>query len=442
LARRDVFARYGEVFSRANRVNYVPVVAVRGRNAVVWDAEGRRYIDFTSSAAVVSVGYCNERVVKAVTEQVASLNHFTYIYGFSEPALELGERLLKISPVRGAKVSLGLSGSDANECALLLAKAFSGRRYVISYSNGFHGCTLASLSASGVGLAREVRGLVGSWGDVIFIEYPDCYRSNIGEPWRCRDVYVEGFKEVVEEVGEDAAALIAEPIQGDGGVVVPPEGYFAEVKRVLDRYGILLIADEVQTGLGRTGRWFGMEHYGVVPDLITLGKPLGGGLPISAVIGREDVMNSLPPLAYTFTLAGNPVACRAAVAVIDEIEEKDLVRRARALGDLAMRRLREMGEEHGLIGDVRGKGLMIGVDLVRDRESKERAYVEAKKVVWRAYQLGLIVFFVSGNVLRIQPPLTIEEENLSRGLDILEQAIRDVEEGRVGNEALEFVKGW
>jgi len=440
---QEVISKYGRLFSRVNRVNYVPVVAVEGRNAIIRDLSGREFIDFTSSAAVMNVGYCNERVVKAIESQVRRLNHFTFIYGFNVEALELAEKLAKLAPIDSPKILLGLSGSDACEAALVLARAFSKRKYFISYSGSFHGATVGTTSVSGIELSTKVKEKIGEWGSVVFVPYPNCYRSpHPDNPVKCMSHYVEKIKEVLEEVGDNTAALIVEPIQGDGGIIVPPDNYFSEVKKLLDKYGVLLIDDEVQTGMGRTGKWFAIEHYGVKPDLVALGKALGNGLPISATIGREEVTKSLPPLAYGFTLSGNPVACRAALAVIEEIEERDLLERARVLGKRVLARLRKMMEEHELIGDVRGKGLMIGVELVKDRETKERAIKETKKVVWRAYELGLIVFFLSGNVLRIQPPLTVEEEVLDKGLDILEQAIRDAEEGKVGNDALKFVEGW
>lgn len=295
------------------------------------------------------------------------------------------------------------------------------------------------------GLDFEVRSKVGQLSDVHFIPFPNCYRCPFGkEPGKCRMECVSFLKEKFEgEVhAEGTAALIAEAIQGDAGMVVPPENYFKKLKRILDEHGILLVVDEVQSGLGRTGKWFAIEHFGVEPEIITLAKPLGGGLPISAIVGRGEIMDSLPPLGHAFTMSGNPVASAAALAVIEEIEEKELLKRAQILGERAKRRLEKMKKKHELIGDVRGLGLMLGVDLVKDRETKERAYDEAKKVVWRAYELGLIVAFLQGNVLRIEPPLTIEEEVLDEGLDKLEEAIEDVEEGRVPDEVIEKVQGW
>ena len=439
----DVVERYSRIFPRASRVTYAPIVPVRAENARVWDIEGREYIDFLSDAAVQNVGHNNPRVVEAVKRTADRLLHFTFIYGFPVEPLLLAEKLVEIAPMGGVKVSLGLSGSDANDGAIKFARAYTGRRAVLSYLRSYYGSTYGAMSITG--LDFEVRSKVGQLSDVHFIPYPNCYRCPFGkEPGKCRMECLEYLKEKFEgEVHADGVAvLMAEPVQGDAGMVVPPEGYFKRLRRILDEHGILLAVDEVQSGLGRTGRWFAIEHFGIEPDLVTLAKPLGGGLPISAIIGREEIMDSLPPLGHAFTLSGNPVASAAALAVIEEIEERNLLERAERLGKRAKGKLNAMKKRHELIGDVRGFGLMLGVDLVKDRETKERAYDEARKVVWRAYELGLIVAFLQGNVLRIQPPLTIEEELLEEGLERLEEAIEDVEEGNVSDEVLKKVEGW
>ena len=439
----DVVERYSRIFPRASRVTYAPIVPARAENARVWDIEGREYIDFLSDAAVQNVGHNNPRVVEAVKRTADRLLHFTFIYGFPVEPLLLAEKLAEIAPMGGVKVSLGLSGSDANDGAIKFARAYTGRRAVLSYLRSYYGSTYGAMSITG--LDFEVRSKVGQLSDVHFIPYPNCYRCPFGkEPGKCRMECLEYLKEKFEgEVHADGVAvLMAEPVQGDAGMVVPPEGYFKRLKRILDEHGILLAVDEVQSGLGRTGRWFAIEHFGIEPDLVTLAKPLGGGLPISAIIGREEIMDSLPPLGHAFTLSGNPVASAAALAVIEEIEERNLLERAERLGKRAKERLNIMKKRHELIGDVRGLGLMLGVDLVKDRETKERAYDEARKVVWRAYELGLIVAFLQGNVLRIQPPLTIEEELLDEGVERLEEAIEDVEEGKVSDDVLKKVEGW
>ncbi len=441
--KEEVIERYSRIFPKAVRVTYAPLVITKAQNARVWDIEGREYIDFLSDAAVQNVGHNNPRVVEAIKEQVERLIHFTFIYGFPVEPLLLAEKLAEIAPMEGVKVSLGMTGSDANDGAIKFARAYTGRRTVLSYLRSYYGSTYGAMSITG--LDFEVRAKVGQLSDVHFIPYPNCYRCPFKkEPGKCRMECLEYLKEKFEgEVHADGVAvLLAEPIQGDAGMVVPPKDYFRKLKKILDEHSILLAVDEVQSGLGRTGKWFAIEHFGIEPDIVTLAKPLGGGLPISAIIGREEIMESLPPLGHAFTLSGNPVASRAALAVIEEIEEKKLLRRAEKFGKYAKKRLEKMREEHELIGDVRGLGLMLGVDLVKDRESRERAYEEARKIVWRAYELGLVLAFLQGNVLRIQPPLTIEKEVLEEGLNRLEKAIADVEEGKVPDHALSKVQGW
>ncbi|MEM0341270.1 MAG: aminotransferase class III-fold pyridoxal phosphate-dependent enzyme [Desulfurococcus sp.] len=434
---------YHRVFSRSSRTEYVPAVIKEAYNSVVIDVYGRKYIDFSSSASVVNTGYNNPKILGAVEKQLRRLIHYTHIYGFNEPALKLARKLISITGVVDGKVILGLSGSDANEGALFLSKAYNRRTYLLSYVNSFHGCTLMAAKASGIDLSRRVVRLLGEEGKTIFLPYPDCYRCPLGYTWSsCRLRCVEIVKEKIEELNGDVYGLIIEPIQGDGGIIPAPEEYIRELQRILDKWSIPLIVDEVQTGVGRTGRWLAIQYYGVNPDIVTLGKALGGGLPISAIIGRSDIMESLPDFSYSFTLSGNPVASAAALAVIEYIEENNLLERARILGEHVVNELKGLMKEHELIGDVRGKGLMIGVDLVKDRETRERAVTEAKKVVWRAFELGLIVFSISGNILRIQPPLTIEEEILDEGLRILEKAINDVEKGRVSDNVVKMVKGW
>lgn len=439
----DIIGRYRRAIARINRTDYAPIIAVEGRGAIVKDITGREYIDLSSSAAVMTLGYGNQAIAEAVCEAAKRITHYTHMYGYVPEALELAEELIRISPIRDAKVSYGLTGNDANEGALLLARAYTGRQGFIAFENSFHGVGAAATSVSGIGLAREVAAKIGGWGRTYFVQYPNCYRSPYpGDEWRCSKHYYEELKAVVEDHGEEVAAVVFEPILGDGGIVVPPDPYVRWLGSLVREEGLLLIDDEVQTAIGRTGAWFAIQHHGVTPDLIPLGKPLGGGLPISALIGRADIMESLPEMAYTFTLAGNPVVCAAALAVIRAVREQGLLERARLLGERTMERLRREAARHPLIGDVRGRGLMIGVELVKDRESKEPAYEEARKVVWRAHELGLIILFVAGNVLRIQPPLNIERCVLEEGIGRLIQAITDVEEGRVGDEALKKVRGW
>jgi len=443
-----IVEEYERVFSKGIRTNYAPIVAYRTKGSYVWDINGKKYVDLSSSAAVMNVGYCHDRIVKVIKECCERLIHFTFIYGFNLECLELARKLIDIAPLEdkdNLKVYLGLSGSDANEAALVFAKSFSRKRYIIAFSDSFHGLTLGSNSVSGVELSRYIYNHVGGLGNVIFVPYPDCYRPKVSiDGMSCSEAHYEVLKSIIESLPDpnNIAALIAEPIQGDGGIIVPPHDYFPKVKNLLSKYDILFIDDEVQTCLGRTGYWFAIEAFNTKPDLVVLGKPLGGGLPISANIGPKEILDSVPPAACSFTLSGNPLICKVASEVIDIIKEEKLVERARYLGNKVLSKLKSWVKKYNIVGDVRGMGLMIGVDIVRDKEKRTRGYDEAKKIVWRAYELGLIINFVHGNVLRIQPPLNIEEEALQEALNTLEQAIEDVEKGKVGDEALKYVTGW
>ena len=438
-------AKHNTLFSRANRTDYVPIVIVSGQGARVRDTYGREYIDLSSSGAVMNLGYGDSAVREAVVKQAKKLIHYTYMYGLNEPAIELAERLVRLSPIPSSKVLYALSGSDAVESALMLAKAFTGREIVLAFMGGFHGVFPMGADASCLEVERDTCLLTGCRRSTICLPYPDPYRCPLGDEDGCRRLSLERLESVINEFeGKDnmPAALIAEPVQGDSGIIVPPEGFFRDVERLLRRKGILLIMDEIQTGMGRTGKWFGFQHDGIVPDIITLGKPLGGGMPLSAVIGRQEIMDSLPIMSLAFSLAGNPVACAAAVAAIEEIERNKLVERSKRLGEEVLRDLKAFAGRHPIVGDVRGKGLMIGIDIVKDRSSKERDIPAAKKIIYRAFQLGVIIFSVMGNVLRLQPPLNIPEEDLREGLEVLKEAIEDVEAGKVGDEALKVVSGW
>lgn len=438
-----IIRRYHEVIARMNRTDYAPIVPAEGRGAVIRDVEGREYIDLSASAAVMTLGYGAPEIAEAVCEVARRITHYTHMYGYVPETLELTEELLSISPIKEAKISYGLTGNDANEGALLAASAYTGRKGFIAFENSFHGVGAAATSVSGISLAKEVAAMVGRWSRTYFVPYPNCYRSpHPNDEWKCSKHYVEHLKAAVDEQRENVGTIVFEPILGDGGLVVPPDPYVRWLGDIVKKEGLLLIDDEVQTAIGRTGKWFAIEHWGIIPDLIPLGKGLGGGIPISALIGRDDIMDTLPDMAYTFTLSGNPVSSAAALAVIRTVKQRNLLRRSEELGKRVMTRLKKEMSNHTLIGDVRGKGLMIGVELVKDKDSKEPAHEEARKVVWRAYELGLIILFVAGNVLRIQPPLTIEEETLEEGIERLIQAITDVEEGRVSDEALKAVKGW
>jgi len=444
---REVVARDREVLSQACRMAYYPLVVSRAEGARIWDLDGNEYLDFLSGAAVTNVGHCHPEVVKAIETQARRFIHNTLGYSYYELPVALAERLTRLTPGRFPKrVAFSLSGSDANDGAMKLARAATGRPKIVSFLGSYHGTTYGALTLSGVGLNMKRR-LGPLVPEVYHVPYADCYRCYFGQEYpscglRCFE-YIRTLLGMLIPPDE-VAALILEPIQGDAGVVIPPKEFWAEIKKLCEENGILFMDEEVQTGFARTGKMFAIEHWGIEPDAVISAKPIASGLPMGVIVSRKELMESWSVPAHLFTTQANPVACAAALATLDIIERQNLAERARRLGEAAMRRFREMKERFDLIGDVRGLGLLIGVDLVRDRETREPARKEAMKVAWRAWERGLVMisFGRFGNVLRIAPPLTIGEDEMEKALDIVEASIKDVAEGRVPDSVLREMSAW
>jgi 4-aminobutyrate aminotransferase len=403
-----------------------PVVVERASGATICGADGREYIDCFAGISVVNAGHCHPRVVQAAREQMERLVHAaSYIYYV--PAVgELAARLAEITPGGLQKTFFGNSGAEAVEGALRLARAYTGRSEIIALQLSFHGRTNATLAVTG-NAARKTHNRPYVAG-ASFAPAPHAYRCRF-----CRGECTLACADAVEDViryqtGGDIAAFIAEPVMGEGGIIVPAEGYFRRVKEILDRHDILFIADEVQSGFGRTGTMFAIERYGVEPDIMALAKGIADGFPLGAFIAPPEIADSFHPGEHLSTFGGNPVSCAAGLATIDVLVDEGLPERAARLGGHVMDRLRTLRERHCLIGDVRGAGLMIGAELVRDRGTKEPAPAEAAEVRRLCREQGVLIG-VGGqdaNVVRIQPPLVIEEQALDRALDVLEAALASV----------------
>ena len=444
---REIVARDREVLSRASRISYYPLVVSRAKGSRIWDADGNEYLDLLSGAAVNNLGHCHPEVVRAIEAQARELIHNTLAYTYYEQAVTLAEKLVRLTPGGfPKKVSFGLSGGDSNDGAMKLARAATGRPKIVSFLGSYHGTTFGALTLSAISLnmRRRLGPLVP---EVYHVPYADCYRCYFGLDYpSCGLQCVEHIETLLGMLipAEEVAAFILEPIQGDAGVVVPPGEFWPEIKGLCEENGILFIDEEVQTGFGRTGKMFAIEHWGVEPDAVISAKPIASGLPMGVIVARRELMDSWAAPAHLFTAEANPVICAAALATLGVIEREALAERARRLGEKAMRRFGEMGERFDLIGDVRGRGLLIGVDLVADRETREPARREALKVCWRAWERGLVMisFGRYGNVLRIAPPLTMGEDELEEALSIVEDSIGDVAEGKVPDSVLREMGGW
>jgi 4-aminobutyrate aminotransferase len=400
-----------------------PIVVQRGAGATLYGEDEREYLDCFGGISVANVGHCHPRVVAAVQRQAATLIHCaSYVY-YAPTVGELAEQLAGIAPGRLQKTFFGNSGAEAVEGALRLARAYTGKTEFIALQMGFHGRTNATLAVTG-NMQRKTHGGPYAPG-VAFAPTPHAYRCRF-----CRGECTLACADAVEDViryqtGGDVAAFIAEPVMGEGGILVPHRDYFARVKDILDRHDILFIADEVQSGFGRTGTMFAVERYGVEPDIMALAKGIAGGFPLGAFIATPEIGDSFQPGEHLSTFGGNPVACAAALATIEVLLDDELPRRAHQLGAIAIARLHDMAQRHTIIGDVRGLGLMIGVELVRDPETKEPAPEEAAAVRRFCRSRGVLVGVggQDGNVVRIQPPLVIKQEQLAHALDVLDQAL-------------------
>lgn len=398
-----------------------PIAVVGANGAKVWDADGREYIDLTAGIGVLNVGHNHPRVVSAARAQMERLTHICFQVAGYEGYARLAERLNRLVPVAGeAKTALFTTGAEAVENAVKIARAATGRPAILAFTSSFHGRTLLGLSLTG-----KVSPYKQNFGPFA----PEVYHAPYPYPYRGLDgaQALKAFEEVIatQVAAQRLAAVIFEPVTGEGGFMPMPHDFMRELRAFTEAHGILLIADEIQTGFGRTGRMFAVEHAGVAPDLITTAKSLAGGFPLSAVTGRAEVMDAPQPGGLGGTYGGNPVAVAAALASLEVIEEEGLVERSRLIGETLTRRLRVAQERLTAIGEVRGIGAMVAMELVKDRMSREPAPDLTDEVLRRARENGVLALRAGlyGNVLRFLTPLVISEQELDTALDAVIDAV-------------------
>lgn len=427
---RELFEKKGRWVARAY-ATHAPTLVERAEGALVVDVDGNRLIDLTGGVGVLNVGHTNRRVVQAVQEQAERFLHTDFTVTPYASLIELAERLAPLVPGPGPKKGAFFnSGAEAVENAVKIAKAYTRRPAVITFERAFHGRTWMAMT-----LTSRVRpykaGFAPFVPEVYRAPYPYVYRSESGDPEveaeRALRALRRMFRHTVDP--ESVAAIVVEPIQGEGGFIVPPASFLRGLEEIAREHGIVLVDDEVQTGFGRTGRMFCAEHFGLQPDLVTMAKSIAAGLPLSAVFGRAEVMDAPGPNAIGGTFVGNPVACRAALAVLDAFEKEGLVAEAERSGARIRRRFEEMRERHPLVGDVRGLGAMVAMELVRDRATKEPAGEETARVLAWALQHGVIALSAGmwGNCIRVLAPLAIPDDQIDEALDVLDAALGHVE---------------
>ena len=407
------------------------LVVDRAEGSEVWDVDGKRYIDFMAGIAVLNVGHRHPKVTQAVHEQIDKFWHICLSDFFYPQAIQLAEKLQQIAPMgnEDSIVYFGNSGTEAIEAALKLAMYKTGRSKFLGFLGGFHGRTLGSLSFTASKYVQRARYKAGV--EVVHLPYANAYRPILANPRHkdYGDVVIDYLEEVLMDkviAPEDIAGVLVEPIQGEGGYLVPAPNFFPRLREVCDKYGILMITDEIQSGVGRTGKWWAIEHEGVEPDIVCFAKGVGSGMPIGGIIARKEVM-AWTPGAHGSTYGGNPVAAVSALATLNVIEEEGLQDQATETGQYIKDALAEMQARHPSIGDLRGRGLMIGIEFVQDRETKERAVDLRDYVIQSAFESGLLLIPCGSNSIRMTPPLNIPKPLVEEGLQLFEAALTEAE---------------
>ena len=418
-----------------------PLVAKRAKGCRVEDVDGNEFLDFAAGIAVVSTGHCHPEVVAAIQKQAAELIHISGTDFYHVPLTDLADRLSAVAPMPGPhRFFYGNSGAEAVECALKLARYHTGRQQVISFFGAFHGRTMGALSLTG-SKPQQKRRFSPLVPGVTHIRYPYAYRGCSGGPQE-EESFSLGCAQYIEEklfktilAPEEVAAIFIEPIQGEGGYIVAPDNFLRELRAICDRHGILLVVDEVQSGAGRTGKWWAIEHSGVEPDMVCMAKGIASGMPLGICMTRAEIMDWVPG-SHASTFGGNPVSLAAALATMDVLEREGIDNAAR-VGEFILERVRGWKHSHPLVGDVRGRGLMIGIELVKDKATREPATALRNRMETLAFERGLMILGCGETSIRLCPPLIVNEHEATVALDILEDALTQVEKEHEDANTLE-----
>lgn len=442
---KQLLAAEDTALATSARIKYYDIVIDHGHGAVLTDVEGHQYLDLLASASSTNTGHTHPKVVQAIQHQAAKLIQYTPAYFANTSAAKLAPKLASLAPISGpVEISWGNSGSDANDAIIKFARAATGRQYVVSFTGAYHGSTYGSMSASAVSLnmTRKMGPLLPG---MVKVPFPSPWLKEAGES---EDHFVErffaAFKLPFETYlpADEVAVILVEPIQGDGGIAMMPPAFMTKIYQFAKAHGILFAIDEINQGLGRTGKWWSIQHFpGIEPDLMSVGKSLASGLPLSAVIGRRAVMEALGAPAHLFTTAGNPVTTAAALATLDVIEEEDLVARSARLGEQARQFFTAAQAKYDFIGDVRMYGLNGGIDIV-DPQTGQPDPTATTKLIYRVFELGALIISLRGNILRFQPPLVITEDQLAQAFAIFTQAFDELAANKLALPAGADQIGW
>ncbi|HET6639591.1 MAG TPA: acetyl ornithine aminotransferase family protein [Gemmatimonadota bacterium] len=417
---QDWIRRDGVAISPSYTRSYGAVIE-RGLGCTVWDVDGNAFIDVSAGIAVTATGHCHPKVVAAIQDQAAKLIHMSGTDFYYPSQIQLAEKLTSLFPGGGpAKAFFGNSGAEAIEAGMKLARYHTGRMRFLAFRGSFHGRTMGALSLT-ASKAVQRKGFGPLIAGVHHLAFPDPYRGGTTE------TSLAELEHVLETIAppEEVAAIVVEPVQGEGGYVLPPDGWFEAIEAVCRKHGILLFVDEVQSGMGRTGKMWAIEHTKARPDMVAVAKGVASGMPLGVLLAKSDIMDWTPG-AHASTFGGNPIACRAALATI-ELLESELIANANEVGGYIKGRLEAMADDHDAIGDVRGRGLMIGVELVEDRKTKKRAKKLRDEIVNRCFEKGLLILGCGPNAIRWAPALVIDRETADKALEIFEEVLTELE---------------
>lgn len=431
---KEMVEKADNVYASAGQIRYFDLCLDSAKGAILKDLDGNEYIDLLATASAMNVGHSHPKVLAAMKEQMEKLLHYTPAYFYNPKVEELAKRLIESTPGDFEKrVIFGNSGSDSNDAMIKFSRAYTGRQTIVSFTGAYHGSTYGSMTLSAVSLnmRRKMTPLVSG---VEYMPFPNSYDRREDES---EEDFVNRYWSYFEDAlntylpADEIAGIIIEPIQGDGGFLKAPKGYMDRLYQFTRENNIVFAVDEINQGLARSGKMWSIEHFGIEPDILTTAKSLASGMPLSAIVGRKEIMDSLEAPANVYTTAGNPVCCAAALASFEVIEEENLVEKSRKDGEYVRERFKKMQEKYPVIGDVRIYGLNGGIELVKDQKTKEADSKSASKLITYLKDNGVLMITVKGNVLRFQPPLVITRDDLDKALDIIEKGFSELEKGNL-----------
>ncbi len=428
-------ARDEKVIAPASHLSYFPLVVHSVKGATITDVDGNEFIDFLSSASSLNLGSLHERVISAVQEQLERYTQYTVAYTYNPETIHYAEALTGVYPGGvPAKICFGNCGSDANDAAVKFSRGYTGRSKVIVFHQGYHGSTYGAMSMSTV-TTRMGRGM----GPLLPEIYPFPFCGPSDDPKAALKPMLDAFATYLAP--DEVACMVIEPVQGDSGIVPAHPEFIQGLYDLCQEHGILFIAEEVQQAFGRTGKWFSIEQYGIVPDGIIMGKSIGAGFTLGAFMAKSEIIDALPAPAHLFTLGGNALACTAGLAQFKFMQEGNFFDEVNQKGEVLKAFFQEMKETYGIVGEIRGFGLSIGVDII-NKETGEKDSIAATKISYRCYEKGMIMITLGGNVLRIQPPLIISEEEIATSIGIWKEVFAELANGEIPDSVLENSKGW